>query len=77
MPQTRRARAYQLLNDVARGPASLNEKDKANYNLWVSTWILPKIVELIPELKGSEIKVCTAESQHKINLPGYTTKVSA
>jgi len=74
--KSRQAKAYRLLKDVARGPASIGHdvEAKRNYNLWVSTWVLPTLVDLIPELKGAEIRVATTEDQHEPTLPGYTTK---
>lgn len=51
---TRDHKARDLFAKVQRGPASLNDTTGCNreqYNLWVSTWVLPQLIELIPQLR--------------------------
>jgi hypothetical protein len=51
---TRDHKARDLFTKVQRGPASLNDTTGCNreqYNLWVSTWVLPQLIELIPQLR--------------------------
>jgi hypothetical protein len=51
---TRDHKARDLFAKVQRGPASLNDTtgcNRADYNLWVSTWVLPQLIELIPQLR--------------------------
>lgn len=57
---TRQQRAAQLLRRLETGPAFSSPFDGSNftpetaknkYKLWVDTWILDELVDLIPELK--------------------------
>ena len=51
---TRDHKARDLFAKVQRGPASLNDTtgcNRADYSLWVSTHVLPQLVELIPQLR--------------------------
>lgn len=50
---TRKQQAVELLNLVANGPASIQENphDRRMYEMWVTTWVLPKLIRLQPELK--------------------------
>ncbi len=65
MAQTKAQRARALAYKVAKGPASLDggTLTRAGYNLWMSTWILPEIVELIPQLKDFEYRPITTVTQ--------------
>jgi hypothetical protein len=67
---TRRQKALELLETVRQGPTFLKDvvpSEKApfttdpirNYALWVDTWVIPALNELIPELKA--IKKAQAE----------------
>ncbi len=60
---TRRQKALELLETVRQGPALLKDvvpSEEApfatdpirNYALWVDTWVIPALNELIPELKA-------------------------
>lgn len=51
--KTRKQEAIELLNLVASGPANIQENphDRRAYELWVTTWVLPKLIRLQPELK--------------------------
>lgn len=61
---TRKQRAAELLERVRRGPAlsdigksaehgrALAEAQRG-YRIWADTWIIPGLVALIPELKGT------------------------
>jgi hypothetical protein len=56
MPKTgtRADKARELFTKMQRGPASLHDTTGCNiaqYSLWVSTSILPQLIELIPQLK--------------------------
>lgn len=76
MPRTsKKAEAHQLLtsllsgpNDIANGPATITPD---TYNLWVSTWILPRLQHLIPELTRAEFRYATSQPQPVI-IHGYT-----
>lgn len=50
---TRKATAYDLLRTASRGPAMPCSQEE--YYLWTSTWLIPKIIKLVPELKGVAI----------------------
>jgi len=70
-PAKRKADARELLRTAIRGPSlsltfvnmSLSDDQRKkledhmaeSYRLWSSTWIIPKLVRLIPELKGAAI----------------------
>lgn len=57
--KTRKVRAKELVERLTAGPASFMEQalrgngwdPKASYDIWVSTWIIPEIEDLIPELQ--------------------------
>jgi hypothetical protein len=64
---TRKQKAKELLRMVTNGPSfsldfpfSSPERDKylklaeKDYRLWSSSWIIPKLKELIPELKEKQ-----------------------
>jgi hypothetical protein len=51
---TRDHNARELFTRLQRGPAALRNTTGCtveDYNLWVSTWILPQIIDLIPQLR--------------------------
>jgi len=62
---TKKQRAEELFKRLKRGPQMVpliceelpkTEKEmeqffKENYNIWIETWILPEIKNLIPQLK--------------------------
>ena len=57
---TRLQKACDLVNTVKKGPAFSSawgnspfsvEDAKEDYKIWSTSWILPKLLELIPELK--------------------------
>lgn len=60
---TRKQRAEQLVELLQKGPAFLEEKERAagsgdephdlkwRYVLWVNTWVMPELRDLVPELK--------------------------
>ena len=56
MRKTRAERAAALIDLLKTGPASLtdpgNERINDSYRLWVSSWVLPEVRALVPELKG-------------------------
>lgn len=51
---SKKAKAQEILDMLHRGPA--REKDGSitaqTYNIWMSTWIVPYLPELIPQLNG-------------------------
>lgn len=59
---TRKQRAHDLLKTANRGPAygcdafggsaKLQKEARQAYRLWATTWLLPEIIRLVPELKG-------------------------
>ena len=54
---TRKQRAIEAFKTAARGPSiHLTAEQEKSYRLWASTWILPRMVDLIPELKGFEYR---------------------
>lgn len=48
---TRQQRADELLARIKRGPSSLGKMTRL-YQIWVESWILDDLVDLIPELKA-------------------------
>jgi hypothetical protein len=51
---TRDHNARELFTRLQRGPAALRNTTGCtveDYNLWFSTWILPQIIDLIPQLR--------------------------
>jgi hypothetical protein len=48
---TRKHKAAELLRLAAKGPCSLSEDDKAAYSRWANTWVIPLLLELVPELR--------------------------
>ena len=51
---TRDRNARELFNKLQRGPVSTHNTGGCSaeeYSLWVSTWILPQIIDLIPQLR--------------------------
>lgn len=57
---TRRDRAAQLLKTASRGPAFDEDNEAAfrMYRIWSTTWLLPELKKLIPELKDVELPPC-------------------
>jgi hypothetical protein len=53
---TRKQKANELMRLVAKGPASFMDDPALaqSYRLWSSSWLLPLIVELVPELRGRD-----------------------
>ena len=54
MTNTRDHKARELFAKVQRGPLAINDTTgckRDQYNLWVSTGILPQLIELIPQLR--------------------------
>ena len=49
---SRRKMIVELLETLKNG--NYGNTDKEGYNLWVVTWIFPKIFNLIPELKNEK-----------------------
>lgn len=56
---TRRQRARELYERLARGPvfdaigdAHLHADAARIYRLWVETWVLSELKDLVPELRG-------------------------
>ncbi len=52
---TRNHKARELFEKVLRGPASLHNTTgctREDYNLWASTWVLPQLIDLIPQLRS-------------------------
>jgi hypothetical protein len=54
MARTKLQEARDLLETASEGPATFPVTEE-QYYLWVSTWILPKIIRLVPELKGTPL----------------------
>lgn len=68
--RTRKQRAAALQDTLTRGPSisldshklnltpeqitALDAHIKERYSLWANTWVLPELVQLIPELKSAE-----------------------
>lgn len=49
----RKKEITELLERLERGPASLSEGcSKEDYDIWVRTWIIPSVKNLIPELRS-------------------------
>ncbi len=63
---TRQQRAIELFNTAKRGPSSLTTSHELiraktpeemqrrlaeNYRIWCDTWILPALLDLVPELR--------------------------
>jgi hypothetical protein len=59
----RQALAYDLANTIATGPSGMRAEDLALYRLWMSTWVLPKLVALQPELDGLNYRAATSREQ--------------
>ena len=60
--RTKADRAKELLDRLERGPASLTDKagcSEYQYRLWVTTWIIPEVCRLIPQLKDAEHSTIT------------------
>lgn len=56
---TRRQRGLELLKTLSCGPAAFDDHPelKQQYQIWVTTWILPVVVGLVRELKGVPIRL--------------------
>jgi hypothetical protein len=76
MPYTRskKALAHELAVSVMRGPANLTPEQKPLYNLWMSTWLLPKMQTLIPQLERMEYQFASSAEQTPV-IHGYTDKL--
>lgn len=49
---TKKHRGVMLLKRLKLGPfTDLDPRARVIYEAWVQTWILPEVVELLPELK--------------------------
>lgn len=66
MRGTRAQRALELLATATRGPgftghgaAVQRAEARRQYRLWASTWIVPELIRLIPELRGTKIPAIT------------------
>lgn len=57
MKQTRASRAKELLETASRGPAfdEGNREAFTAYRIWSSTWLMPELARLIPELKNAKL----------------------
>lgn len=62
---TRKEKAMELLEMIKNGPSFSGEpfhmpftpkEAKQQYDLWASSWICSRVVELIPELKKARLK---------------------
>jgi hypothetical protein len=61
---TRKQKAKDLLETAIRGPKFFDmgdkpftvEKAKAQYELWSSSWIIPRLKDLVPELRDKKYK---------------------
>jgi hypothetical protein len=62
---TRKDKADELLKMLTNGPAAFHswflaptsrpEQDaRRRYNIWTRSWIIPAVIALVPELKGTE-----------------------
>jgi hypothetical protein len=61
MAETKRQMADDLWQTATRGPVLRNEQTRRLYRLWSTTWLLPKLVKLVPELKDRRLPVITSE----------------
>lgn len=53
----RSQKARKLLSDAITGPSFIHgSRQREEWNLYSSTWIVPAILKLIPELNGVEIR---------------------
>ena len=54
---TKKNRAQQLFKEACRGPAFDEDNVEAfrTYRCWSTTWLLPRLKQLIPELKDTEL----------------------
>lgn len=51
--KTRKEIARDLLRTASRGPSMPCSQE--DYYLWASTWLIPNVIRLVPELKGVAI----------------------
>lgn len=58
---TRRHKASELLHTAVQGPAFNDEKSRRIYRLWSTTWLIPNLPRLIPELKDVKLPPITSE----------------
>lgn len=80
-PQARyRHAALELARTVVEGPYLTSagtdadrERLKADYRLWMSTWVLPQLKALVPELADLDFHACTSQKQ-TVYLPGYAPR---
>lgn len=61
MAKSKKQAAEDLWQDATRGPILDDEKTRRLYRLWSTTWLLPKLVQLVPELNGRTLPVITSE----------------
>ena len=84
MPKTTNTLAHKardLFASIQRGPASLNDTTgchRDGYNRWVSAWILPQLIELIPQLKKDppaiELIISGQPDQEEPQLSSFTRR---
>ena len=57
-PRRKEEQALRLLATAINGPASCRESIEAQerYNLWASSWLVPALLKLVPQLKGIEVE---------------------
>lgn len=62
---TRKARARELLKTAERGPAFDEDNSEAFrvYRMWSTSWLLPALARLIPELKGVTLPPCGSQKR--------------
>ncbi len=72
--KSKTSKAHAVLSSIMQGPASLPEAERKNYNLWVSTWIVPQLAELIPQLgEKLDYRALSSENQ-KPFIHGYSCR---
>lgn len=70
--KTKVSKAHDVLKTLMTGPSHLTDAQRAGYNLWLSTWVVPKLAELIPQLgEKLEYTALSSETQAPI-IHGYT-----
>lgn len=72
--KTKVSKAHSVLSTLMTGPAHLTDDQRAGYNLWLSTWVVPQLAELIPQLGDKlEYRALSSEKQVPI-IHGYTCR---
>lgn len=66
---TRAQRAATLYNYLAKGPDFGKSCTPEQYRLWVSTWIMNDLKDLVPELKHVPSRVCSSSHIPPIPIP--------